>query len=198
MYIYPSAYNYWTNTKVKIMNPEIVTVKQMDDQTIEKLVILVYTTWPPKDSAVSVKDIVTKIKNRQNPDFEKHVLLWNHDRLIGHALIFARDVLIDNKMIHTLALAQVCVVADARGNGYGKMIVKAAFEFVDNKQFACSFFQSQAPQFYEKLGAKIIQNRFYNTFVNTTGSPWWDPYVMLYPKEYPLPDSAIDLRGAGY
>jgi hypothetical protein len=58
-------------------------------------------------------------------------------------------------------------------------------------------FQTTIPEFYIKLGAKVIHNQFI-TSKDERKSPWWDDHVMVFPESTDLKDYVINLCGAGY
>lgn len=171
---------------------------QLSENDLRSIVYLSREIWPPPEGMiVTMEGDIAKMINVENRKIEKHFLLKENEKLIGYAKIFSREIKTDNKKINNMALASVCIKNEYRKKELGKLIVKAAFEFVDNKIFECSIFQTQAPQFYEKLGAKQIKNKFINS-LNNNENPWWDPYIMLYPKEYEITEKEIDLLGKGY
>ena len=94
-----------------------------------------------------------------------------------------------------LALAGVCTHPQHRGRGLGRAVVMAAWLRLGT-DLPVSFFQTGVPAFYERLGARLVQNRIYDS----TGAPrlFWDPYAMIYPADAVWPEAAIDLRGGGW
>jgi hypothetical protein len=63
-----------------------------------------------------------------------------------------------------------------------------------------SLFQTSARGFYEKLGARVVENDFCNRLdeEDPEGNPWNEPYAMIYPGTYDWPDGIIDINGARY
>ena len=80
------------------------------------------------------------------------------------------------------------------------MIARSAFERVDSQLFPISLFQTGVPNFYLKLGARVIDNRFVNSKNKAAPNenPWWDTSVMIYPSSYEWTEGTIDLNGSGY
>ena len=99
-----------------------------------------------------------------------------------------------------MALSGVCVSPNKRGEGLGKKLILKAFKKIDNSDYKVCLFQTGIPLFYKKLGAKIINNRFYNNKdkENLQKNPWRDNYIMIYPNNYKWPNEDIDLNGPGY
>ena len=80
------------------------------------------------------------------------------------------------------------------------MIVQEAFKRVDQGEFPVSLFQTTLPQFYEKLGAVEVKNRFVNSKNNDApnANPWTDDHVMIYGNNSLWPEGQIDLNGKDY
>lgn len=94
------------------------------------------------------------------------------------------------------ALAAVCVHPDHRGRGWGEAVVRAAFDFLPEIGVSVALFQTGVPHFYQKLGACVINNRFFNG--ENSQNPFWDTCEMIYPASFAWPDGPIDLNGPGY
>jgi predicted GNAT family N-acyltransferase len=173
--------------------------KELSKIEIRKIVTLIFTVWPPKEVHFSIEQ---KIENYtiENVPFNKVFLIYENNALIGHTEIFNRQLIAESNKINNLALAGVCVSQEHRGKNIGIKLVRKAFEYIETGKFDCSIFQTQVPEFYKKLNCKII----YNTFINSKNkeniniNPWWDPYIMVYPGEFDLRESIIDLNGSGY
>ena len=51
----------------------------------------------------------------------------------------------------------------------------------------------------ERLGARVVTNRFVNSLAADPGArPFWDPVTMVYPRSFDWPEGTIDLQGPGY
>ena len=137
-----------------------------------------------------------------DPEEDYQVFLIESDgELVAHAEIFFRQILTPKGPLQIMALASVCSPPDRRGEGWGKKVVEQALALVDSGQYKLSLFQTRVPEFYEKLGARLVQNNF----INSKGKdgidkkPWWNPYQMIYPGNFESwPDGEIDLLGNGY
>lgn len=120
------------------------------------------------------------------------------ERLLGKAISFLHSVLEDGKPLPVVALAGVASHPDARGMGVGKAVVLDVFDRVQQGEAPrCLFQTGEARGFYEKLGCKLIDNRFINTTneEDPQARPWYDTFVMLYPAHTTdWPNGTIDLR----
>jgi hypothetical protein len=80
-------------------------------------------------------------------------------------------------------------------------VVERAFAMVSEGVFQWSLFQTGqgTKAFYEKLGARVVDNRFINSkSENPSANPWWEPLAMAYPSGPGWPEGQIDLNGPGY
>lgn len=100
----------------------------------------------------------------RNPDPRiRRFLVWEEERALAHTRIFPRTITTASGALEILALAGVCVLAEKRGEGYGRLIVERVFRVIDRSDFPLALFQTGVPGFYRKLGAKNISNQFYNS-----------------------------------
>lgn len=160
------------------------------------IVKLVRSIWPSKDGIVRREEDELGHFFADRPE-ERHIILKSDNKVDGYARIFFRKIMIGEQVYRNCALACVCINESQRRNGYGREIVRLAFELVDNKQYDCSVFQTAVPGFYEKLGAKIINNSCVNS-QDGNSNPWWDKFVMIYPSSVETLDKIIDINGKGY
>ena len=170
-----------------------------EDQALA-IVTLVNGIWPSEDKTIQemVLDLLTR-SPKIDCDSVRYVI-WDGDQAVVHARTFARRILTPEGAIEEMALAGVCVHPNCRGGGLGAMIARSAFERVDNQLFPISLFQTGVPDFYLKLGARVIDNRFVNSKNKAAPNenPWWDTHVMIYPSSYGWTEGTIDLNGPGY
>ena len=86
-----------------------------------------------------------------------------------------------------------------RGLGLGRAVVRAAFRLVEDGHFPLSFYQTGVPAFYEKLGARVVDNPVVNSLAfRPPACPFWDDYAMIYPASAPWPEGNIDTLGPGW
>jgi len=127
-------------------------------------------------------------------------LVWVDGQLVGHAFTFERPVILGNSEISVMALSGVCVSPSYRRNGIGIALARDALRRVDDGEFPASVFQTTIPDFYERLSAAVVGNRFFDSTNedDPNASPWTDGCIMSYPSAYLWPTGPIDLNGPGY
>lgn len=121
--------------------------------------------------------------------------------IVAKSHTFARTIGTSRGELTVMALAGVCCDPNHRGEGYGRAVVAAAFGRIDRGEFPASLYQTSHHNrpFYEKLGARQIDNRFVNSLADDPdANPFWDEIAMIYPAACDWPDGVIDLRGPGY
>ncbi len=121
----------------------------------------------------------------------------NENRLVlAHARIFPHEIFTSQGALEVGALASVCVHPDYRGRGWGADVVRAAFDYLPQMNLTVALFQTGVPQFYEKLGCRLIENRFHNK--GNYDDVFWEENKMIHPADFAWPDGEIDLNGPGY
>ena len=88
-----------------------------------------------------------------------------------------------------------------RGKGFGVRLVRKAFQLVDDGDFPVVLFQNFAnvQPFYEKLGARAVDNRFVNSLAaDGQANPFWADVAMVYSTNQDWPSGVVDLRGPGF
>ena len=78
---------------------------------------------------------------------------------------------------------------------------QAAFARVKQRDFSLGIFQTtpQVEPFYQQLGCRAVNNRFYNSLAkDPDANPFWDPVAMRFPATSTWTESPIDLSGPGY
>jgi len=167
------------------------------------IITLIDSVWPQRDKTVAemVKDLLATSAELSSPDSDsERIVVWEEGQAIALSHTFTREIFAPEGSIKTMALADVCVDPTRRGEGFGAQVARRAFGRVDSGVSPVSLFQTEVPDFYVKLGAKVIGNRFVNSKNDDDprANPWWDPHVMIYPADYSWPAGQIDLNGAGY
>jgi len=184
-----------------LLPPPIVesrSVRDLSPALLHEGMKLNALVWPAK---VPVKKRVEKRQAEALKDTEiMSQMTWHFvregDSIIAMARTFRRVVGDESGgRFPILALAGVCTHPQHRGRGLGRAVVMAAWLRLGT-DLPVSFFQTGVPAFYERLGARLVQNRIYDS----TGAPrlFWDPYAMIYPADAVWPEAAIDLRGGGW
>jgi predicted GNAT family N-acyltransferase len=174
---------------------------ELNRTQLYEIVSLVNGIWPHPEKSVDemVSNAIT-FAERNRIDWNRHFVIWDNTKAIAHARIFPREILPENQVLSILALADVCVFQERRGEGLGKKMIKKVFKLVDDSEFPFILFQTAVPEFYRKLCARKVSNRFYNSKnrADTESNPWWEENIMIYPASYNFPAGKIDLNGPGY
>ncbi|MEM1446609.1 MAG: GNAT family N-acetyltransferase [Planctomycetota bacterium] len=125
--------------------------------------------------------------------------------LVTVAETFVRTIRIGPERRERDVLALAGVVSDpaVRGRGLGAAVIRDAFARLDEEGIKqCLFQTGRARPLYERLGARLVTNRFVNRTAATReaaeANPWDDEWVMRFPAEAPWFDGVIDLNGPGY
>lgn len=129
------------------------------------------------------------------------LVVWEAGRPVAHAFTFERWIHAPGQSLRVMGLASLAVAPEYRGRGMGEFMARTALERVDLETFSHALFQTQVPKFYEKLGARVVDNQFFNRSANNRvqESPWWEPFVMIYPGlKGNWPTGRVDLNGPGY
>jgi GNAT superfamily N-acetyltransferase len=131
----------------------------------------------------------------------RSMVVLENDRVVAHASMLPRTIGTDRGDVRIGGLSRVCTDPRLRGHGLGELVVRAAFNLVDEGEFDFALFQTneQVRHFYEKLGAVAVDNPIINSLADDpTARPFWDELVMRYPGAKSWPSGTIDLRGPGY
>ncbi|MEN0111361.1 MAG: GNAT family N-acetyltransferase [Planctomycetota bacterium] len=167
---------------------------------------LIHRVWPrPDRGPVERAEQLTSLGATYDGSEERgpeSALVFDADRVIAHALSFARTVQTTDGPVTVLALAMVASDPDYRGQGLGDAVVRAAFERVDSGAFPLCLYQTSFPveRFYQRFGACRVENRILNSQhgEDQDTNPFWDDLVMRYPATAPWPGGDVDLCGPGY
>jgi len=169
----------------------------VSDEIRWKVAHLLQVTWPDPEWPVErIFDTIKAMNDRK----KYRVLAWQGNDLMGHAALLAGTVGTERGPLDIIQFAGVCVAQELRGQQIGRKIVEWAFEKVGQPGLGVALFQTGVPGFYEKLGARCVDNRFVNS-TNTEApeaNPWWDEHIMIYPADFDWPEGTIDLLGPGY
>ncbi len=130
---------------------------------------------------------------------ERTFLVREGGRILSVARFLPRRVETGRGPLDVLALAGVMTHPAERGRGLGRAVVRAAFAYVDDGTFPVSLFQTDVPDFYARLGAREVRNRFVNRLgQGPTERPWWSRVTMIYPAAYPWDEGEVDLVGPAW
>ena len=181
---------------------------ELSREQVRAVVSLLKSIWPGEDKTLDeMIDAFFKATQRRQKEHRSdqgagplRFVIWQDNQAIAHANTFERTIVTAMGSMSVMALSGVCVALAHRGKGLGAAISRKAFERVDQGDFPVSLFQTPAPGFYEKMGARNVNNPFVNSrnTQDPDASPWHDVQVMIYPKQYRWPDGVVDLNGSGY
>jgi predicted N-acetyltransferase YhbS len=164
---------------------------------------LMCAIWPSKqkddkNSDEMMHDMWRKWKDQKSIT----VYISSEHTIIAHARGFSRVIGFNGNSLEVMAPASVCVRKEWQGQGLGYKVMEKVFKLIDTNLSPVALFQTPVPEFYEKLGAKIISNTFINSTNKTDpqATPWWDPFIMIYPATFNWSDSSTvsDLNGPGF
>jgi GNAT superfamily N-acetyltransferase len=131
----------------------------------------------------------------------RRFIVRDSGRIVANADLLPRKMLTSRGRELAAGLCAVISHPDVRGRGFGKAVVRAAFDHVDSGDFSFALFQSRddARGFYEKLGCHVV----YSPVINSRNdedpeeNPFWEEWVMSY-SIAEMPDGEIDVLGPGY
>jgi len=182
------------------------TSAKMNELTREEVgeaVGLWQAVWPQKefDREKATSESFARWREWKDDSARIHRVVID-GRLAAICRTFGREIrfLGADETMMVLALAGVAADPGQRGLGCGAAVARSAFERVDGGEFPISLFQTGIPEFYAKLGARIVDNPFGNSHHESdpNARPWWDPTVMIYPAEGPWRQGSVDLQGPAY
>ncbi|HEX4412822.1 MAG TPA: GNAT family N-acetyltransferase [Lacipirellulaceae bacterium] len=178
------------------------TIREPDARAIAELLVSI---WPKPGRTVETRtdELLSYWRNYTGPEprFPRSLVVRDNGRVTAHADASPRTVKVPGHDLTVLALARVCTTPETRGQGLGHALVKKAFELVDDGVYLFALFQTKenVRPFYEKLGAAVAPNRFYNAQAeDPEADPFWDPVIMFYPNHGNWPAADIDINGPGW
>ena len=168
---------------------------QLTDKQLLQACTLWNEVWPKDASPEARAERVRQAELHKLEDHNIH-FIEEDGHIIATSRTFLQTIQVGNKKEKVLALASVCSNPNKRKLGLGKALVQHSFAHLNDDITIC-LFQTGVPEFYKKLGAKLINNQI------TTSAPdvraFWEPYAMIYPA---LPEwddrRPIDLLGPGW
>ena len=189
---------------------EAIVDQEISAQLIESLALdikshqvidilsLMNLTWPDDDTEKSVNE---KVAGFYEDHSEKICYcLYQDKELVGYAESIPLTIKIENNWLAVLGLGGLNVHPGWRRQGFGRVIVEAVFKRIDASEYRYCLFQTGIPHFYEKLGCRLIENKFVNSNdpVDPSRNPFWDEYPMIYPATAILPSGTVDLLRKGF
>ena len=166
-------------------------------QLVLETVGLKNTVWPSNDDLKTLSEKFLD-RNYSRPD-RQTIVAWEDETLVAHAEVFSREIECEGKQFKIGCLSSVCVSPERRKQDFGKAVVQEAFSLIDGGEYQVFLFQTTVPDFYQKLGARLVKNKFINKrSTDPFKNPWRDASIMIYPSIYDWPEGVIDLNGEGY
>ena len=174
-----------------------IDATQLTKPLVLQILSLKNQVWPSERTEEEQYDGYLA-RNATRP--KREIFVIQQDKVcIAHAELFCRRIVCDGRSYEVGCLAGVCVLPERQGEGLGRAIVEAAFSRASACGFGAVLFQTPVPVFYEKLGCKLINNRFFDsTSDDPAANPWWDDYIMIYPNSHPWLKGHIDLNGGAF
>ena len=187
------------------MQIETLDHRRLLESDARQIAELLVAIWPRPGRTVETRtaEMLSQWQNYAGPEDEypRSFLVRDGGRIIAHAQADPRVIRTSEGDLTVLALARVCTDPAARGRKLGEAVVREAFKLVDAGPYPFALFQTRdtVRPFYEKLGAVVVANRFYNSkAVDPEANSFWDPVIMRYPKTGIWPVGDIDTNGPGW
>ncbi len=178
------------------------TIQESDARAIAELLVSI---WPKPGRTVETRteELLNYWRDYKGAEaqFPRSFVVRENGRLVAHADASPRTIKVPGHDLTVLALARVCTTPETRGQGLGQALVKKAFDLVDNGTYPFALFQTKETvrPFYEKFGAAVAPNRFYNAQAeDPEADPFWDPVIMYYPNRGNWPAADVDINGPGW
>ena len=122
---------------------------------------LMNLTWSDDDTEKSADE---KVAGFYDDHSEKICYcLYQDKELIGYAESIPLTIKIESNCLEVLGLGGLNVHPNWRRQGFGRVIVEAVFKRIDASEYPYCLFQTGIPHFYEKLGCRLIENKFINS-----------------------------------
>jgi predicted N-acetyltransferase YhbS len=179
---------------------QIARARELPLSTLATIYQLQTETWPPPADPPPYEQRFTEFVERMRGLGTIHALVWDGAELAAHARFHHGEVFTLSGPLAVGCLAAVCVAPAYRGRGLGRDVVRALFDFVDAGSPPVMLFQTGVPEFYERLGGRLVFNRFVNSrdAVDPEGNPWHEQHVMIYPASFDWPEGVVDIQTKGW
>ena len=173
-------------------------VSDIKSNQVIDILSLMNLTWSDDDTEKSAEE---KVAGFYDDHSEKICYcLYQDKELIGYAGAIPLNIKIESNCLEVLGLGGLNVHPNWRRQGFGGVIVGAVFKRIDASEYPFCLFQTGIPHFYEKLGCRLIENKFVNSndLVDPSRNPFWDEYAMIYPATAIWPSGTVDLLRKGF
>jgi predicted GNAT family N-acyltransferase len=187
---------------MQIVEVDLRTISEAQARSIGELMMEI---WPKPGRTVDTyaQSFLAQGAAYRGPDAQhpRSYFVRENGHIIAHASANPRTISTSQGELTILALARVCTLPAVRGRKLGDLVVRAAFQLVDDGTFPFALFQTTEPvkPFYERFGAVQIHNPFVNSLAEDPRAyPFWDKVIMRYPGGPSWPEGEIDLNGPGW
>ena len=173
-------------------------VSDIKSNQVVDILSLMNLTWSDDDTEKSAEE---KVAGFYDDHSEKICYcLYQDKELVGYAESIPLTIKIWNNWLEGLGLGGLNVHPGWRRQGFGRVIVEVVFKKIDANEYPFCLFQTGIPHFYEKLGCRVIENKFINSndHEDPYKNPFWDDYAMIYPATADWPSGTVDLLRKGF
>lgn len=188
-----------------MLEVEILDARRFSITDARAIAELLSSIWPNPNKPVEYRQqrLLETGRDYHGPEQQapRSFVIREAGQVIAHAALIPRTIQMPTGETTIAGLSAVCSDKHYRGAGLGELVVRKAFELIDDEIFPFTLFQtnSKVQAFYEKLGAVIVDNHIINSLGNDPqANPFWDEVIMRYPATTPWPEGTIDLLGPGY
>lgn len=189
-----------TNRAVNLWRPGEITEAQLRSCAVLQLESFAKSGRTVEDAIDKMRGVWLDGEASPNLDPRQYVI-QDGDRPIAMAGTLVRAIQTQAGAIKVLGLFGVATSPTHQNQGLGDAVVQAAWAQLDEGGLHCCLFQTgPARAFYEKRGARVVDNTFIDSTHPTEprANPFRDEVAMLYPATAEWPTGEIDLRGPGY
>ena len=128
---------------------------------VDEVALLTQKEWGQKNLSenefkIKVDRAINRIKNNLDNPFYCKLVLLDDDVLVGFISIFETDG--DEKLELKPWYATMYVKKEFRGNGYSRLLNDAILNEARNRGFSRLYLKSDLVNYYEKFGAKYIED----------------------------------------
>ena len=184
------------NSRVSIPEVQRIPFAALSEALAQQVLTLQGAVWPNDEEEESAAACAEYLLGDSARPRRELFLIQVAGQVVAHAELFGRVIQAETHSFEVACLGSVCVLPTLKGQGLGKAVAQAALAPIDAGEFAVALFQTPVPGFYERLGARRVENVWVNTHsALPTIYPWYDEFVMIYPAAYPWPARTIDLNG---
>ncbi len=179
---------------------ELVTLADLEFSQVSDLLGMLLDCFPGGDWPAENPEaqFLAREAARLEAGIEMYrAILWHGSKPVAHAGMFGRDILTKDGNLQVGAVMGVCVADGQRGKGLGTRVMRRLFDQVDRGEFPVALWQTERPDYYEQMGARVISNEWVNSQSREDpgADPWPGEAKMIYPADFDWPQGDLDLNG---